>query len=37
MPVLDVKNITKKFGSFTALDGVSVSLEAGETLAVIGT
>ena len=36
MPVLDVKNITKKFGSFTALDGVSVSLEAGETLAVIG-
>lgn len=33
---LEVHNVTKKFGSFTALDGLSLSLEAGELVSVVG-
>lgn len=34
--VLQMENITKKFGSFTALEDVSLTVQAGETVAIIG-
>ena len=34
--VLCLKNLTKRYGSFTALDGVSLSLNAGQILGLIG-
>src|SRR5580765_8800298 len=36
MADIEVKNITKKFGSFTAVDGVSFSVEHGEIFALLG-
>jgi len=36
MPVLEIKNITKTFGSLTANDDVSLSLAKGEVLALLG-
>ncbi|MES2953582.1 MAG: ABC transporter ATP-binding protein [Patescibacteria group bacterium] len=36
MPILEAKNIVKKFGPFTALDGVSLSLGEGEILGLLG-
>lgn len=33
---LHIKNVTKKFGSFTALDNVSLDIENGEFLAILG-
>ena len=36
MPILEVKNIVKKFGSTQVLKGVSFSLEEGQVLAIIG-
>lgn len=35
-PALDVKNLSRHFGSFKALDSVSFSVNKGETLAVFG-
>jgi ABC-type multidrug transport system ATPase subunit len=35
--MLEVKNITKKFGDFTALDGVSFDLKSGELVSLLGT
>ncbi|MEM8859452.1 MAG: ABC transporter ATP-binding protein [Chloroflexota bacterium] len=35
-PILQVKNLTVKFGSFTAVDDVSFDLHHGETLAIVG-
>lgn len=35
-PVLEVKNLVKKFGSFTAVDGVSFSIKEGEILGFLG-
>lgn len=35
-PLLDVSDLTLKFGGVTALDGVSFSIDDGELLAVIG-
>ncbi len=34
--VLDVKNLTKKFGDFTAVDNISFSLKEGEILGLLG-
>jgi ABC-2 type transport system ATP-binding protein len=36
MSLLKVANLTKKFGKFTALDGVNLELNAGEVLGFIG-
>jgi sulfate transport system ATP-binding protein len=33
---VEVKNVTKKFGSFTALDRVSLKVESGELVALLG-
>jgi len=33
---VEVRNITKKFGQFTALDGVSLKIESGELVALLG-
>ena len=33
---IDVRNIVKKFGDFTAVDGVSFSVEAGEVFGLLG-
>ncbi len=35
-PVLEVKNLTKKYGIFTAVDSVSFSLERGKILGFLG-
>lgn len=35
-PIISVKNVTKKFGSFTALHGVSFKVEKGERIGLIG-
>ena len=35
-PVLEMRNIVKKFGSLRALDNVDFSVEKGETVAIIG-
>jgi len=36
MDILEVKNLTKKFGNFTALDNISFSLQEGEILGFLG-
>ncbi|MFI5323211.1 MAG: ATP-binding cassette domain-containing protein [Thermodesulfobacteriota bacterium] len=36
VPTIDVENLTKKFGDFTAVDSVSFAVPAGETFALIG-
>ena len=36
MPLLDVQNVTKRFGGIVALDGVSLSADAGEIVGLIG-
>jgi len=33
---VEVRNISKKFGQFTALDGVSLKIESGELVALLG-
>ena len=36
VPVLEVVDLTKRYGDFTAVDGVSFRVHAGETLGVLG-
>src|SRR6201985_3761423 len=33
---VEVKNVTKKFGAFTALDRVSIKIESGQLVALLG-
>lgn len=35
-PILEVKNLTKRFGEFTAVDNISFSLKEGEVLGFLG-
>ena len=35
-PVIQVRNLTKKFGNFTALNGVSLDVKVGEVHALLG-
>ncbi len=36
LPFLEVRNITRQFGAFTALDNVSVSVRTGEFVSILG-
>lgn len=36
MNILTVRNLTKKYGSYTAVDGISMDLKEGEILGVLG-
>jgi len=36
MAILETKNLTRKFGSFTAVDSLSISIEEGEAFALLG-
>jgi ABC-2 type transport system ATP-binding protein len=36
MSIIEVKNLTKKFGSFTAVDNISFSVKSGEIFAFLG-
>ena len=36
MPLLDIRNVTRRFGDFTAVDGVSLAIEAGEFFTLLG-
>lgn len=36
MPLLDLQNLSIRFGPTTVVDGVDLSIEAGETLALVG-
>ena len=35
-PVVSIRNLFKKFGNFTALNGVSLDVQAGEVHALLG-
>ena len=35
-PAVQVENLVKRFGSFTAVDGVSFSVERGEIFGILG-
>jgi ABC-2 type transport system ATP-binding protein len=35
-PILEVQNLVKKFGDFTAVDGVSFDIQAGEIFSLLG-
>ena len=35
-PLIEIKNLVKKFGSFTALNGVSLDVYPGEVHALLG-
>ena len=36
MPAIDVRNIVKKFGDFTAVNGISFAVEDGEIFGLLG-
>ena len=36
MALLEIRNVTRRFGDFTAVDGVSVDIEAGEFFTLLG-
>ena len=36
MKVISTKDLTKKFGSFTAVDSISFEVEKGELLSILG-
>src|SRR5215510_6857114 len=36
MALLDIQNVTRRFGDFTAVDNVSLAIEAGEFFTLLG-
>ena len=36
MPLLEIRNVTRRFGSLTAIDNVTLSIEAGEFFTLLG-
>ena len=36
MPLLEIRNVTRRFGDFTAVNDVSLSIEAGEFFTLLG-
>ena len=36
MPLLEIQNVTRRFGAFTAVDNVSIGIEAGEFFTLLG-
>ncbi len=36
MALLEIRNVTRRFGDFTAVDDVSLSIEAGEFFTLLG-
>ena len=36
MSLLEIRNVTRRFGEFTAVDRVSLSIEAGEFFTLLG-
>ena len=36
MALLEIRNVTRRFGDFTAVDGVSLAIEAGEFFTLLG-
>jgi ABC-2 type transport system ATP-binding protein len=36
MPIIEIKKLTRRFGSFTAVDGLDLAIEAGESFALLG-
>jgi len=36
MPLLEIRNVTRRFGDFTAVDNVSLSIDAGEFFTLLG-
>ena len=36
MPLVDLRNVVKRYGNHTVLNGVSLSVDKGEIIAIIG-
>lgn len=36
MALLEIKNVTRRFGNFTAVDNISLGIEAGEFFTLLG-
>ncbi|HEY5307437.1 MAG TPA: ATP-binding cassette domain-containing protein, partial [Casimicrobiaceae bacterium] len=36
MALLEIQNVTRRFGDFTAVDGVTLAIEAGEFFTLLG-
>ena len=36
MNILELRNVTKRFGNFTAVDNVSISVQKGKGLSLLG-
>ena len=36
MPLLEIRNVTRRFGALTAIDDVSLSIESGEFFTLLG-
>jgi spermidine/putrescine transport system ATP-binding protein len=36
MPLLEIRNVTRRFGALTAIDNVSLSIESGEFFTLLG-
>ncbi|NBQ70397.1 MAG: ATP-binding cassette domain-containing protein, partial [Nitrosomonadaceae bacterium] len=36
MSLLEIRNVTKRFGNFTAVDNISIAIKAGEFFTLLG-